>query len=172
MEPIVQKGHEGLVHHILVYECSYDFPTAFLNHSGHCYDRSTPQAIMRCAGQSTVAAWAIGGGVSSVYHQKRHIHHLHYYHNHHLRYHHHHYHHHGHHHHYHHNHRHCFRLLHRHYHHHHHHHHHHHVYHHLCLKQLEVCLSISGKVLKFVASNFISTQHMRKKGKSGHCLHH
>ncbi|CAH3166161.1 unnamed protein product [Porites evermanni] len=62
VEPIVQKGHEGLVHHILVYECSYDFPTAFLNHSGHCYDRSTPEAIMRCAGQSTVAAWAIGGG--------------------------------------------------------------------------------------------------------------
>ncbi|CAH3037795.1 unnamed protein product, partial [Porites lobata] len=62
VEPVVQKGHEGLVHHILVYECSYDFPTAFLNHSGHCYGRSTPRAIMRCAGQSTVAAWAIGGG--------------------------------------------------------------------------------------------------------------
>ena len=105
---------------------------------------------MRCAGDSTVAAWAIGGGVSSVYRQKHHIHHLHHHHNHHRRHHHHHYHHHRNHHHY----------------------HHRHVYHHLCLKQLEVCLSLSGNVLNFVASKFISTLHMRKKRKSGHSVHH
>lgn len=63
MEPIVQKGHEGLVHHILLYECPDSFPTSFLNHSGLCYDKATPHEIMECAGQSTVADWAIGGGV-------------------------------------------------------------------------------------------------------------
>lgn len=64
VEPIIQKGHDGLVHHILLYECSRDFPRAFLNHSGRCYDeKTTPEAIMKCAGESTVAAWAIGGGV-------------------------------------------------------------------------------------------------------------
>lgn len=63
MEPIVQKGHEGLVHHILLYECPDSFPTSFLNHSGLCYDEATPEEIMKCSGQSVVAAWAIGGGV-------------------------------------------------------------------------------------------------------------
>ena len=63
MEPVVQKGHEGLVHHILLYECPDSFPTSFLNHSGHCYNETTPREIMECAGQSIVAAWAIGGGV-------------------------------------------------------------------------------------------------------------
>lgn len=63
MDPVVQKGHEGLVHHILLYECPDSFPTSFLNHSGFCYDETTPREIMQCAGQSVVAAWAIGGGV-------------------------------------------------------------------------------------------------------------
>lgn len=63
VEPVVQKGHEGLVHHILLYECPDSFPTSFLNHSGFCYNETTPREIMECAGQSTVAAWAIGGGV-------------------------------------------------------------------------------------------------------------
>lgn len=62
VEPVVQKGHEGLVHHILLYECPDSFPTSFLNHSGFCYDETTPREIMECAGQSIVAAWAIGGG--------------------------------------------------------------------------------------------------------------
>jgi len=62
VEPVVQKGHEGLVHHILLYECPDSFPTSFLNHSGICYDETAPPEIMACAGQSAVAAWAIGGG--------------------------------------------------------------------------------------------------------------
>ena len=65
VDPIIQKGHEGLVHHIVLYECSHDFPRAFLNHSGHCFENSAPRAVMKCAGESIMAAWAIGGGVTN-----------------------------------------------------------------------------------------------------------
>ena len=64
IEPIVQEGHEGIVHHMLLYECKDDFPRHQLNYTGRCYGPNMPPAIVQCAGGSVIAAWAIGGKVS------------------------------------------------------------------------------------------------------------
>lgn len=61
VEPIIQPGHEGVVHHMLLYECSDDFPDHHLNYTGQCYGSNMPPAVEDCAGISTIAAWAIGG---------------------------------------------------------------------------------------------------------------
>ena len=62
--PIVQKGHEGLVHHILVYQCPHDFPPNNVSHSAPCDSPDMPPDILRCQGMEPVAAWALGGSVS------------------------------------------------------------------------------------------------------------
>ena len=62
--PIVQKGHEGLVHHILVYQCPHDFPPNNVSHSAPCDSPDMPPDILRCQAMEPVAAWAIGGSVS------------------------------------------------------------------------------------------------------------
>ena len=54
-----------MVHHILVYECSDDFPKHLLNYTGRCYTSNMPPQIRECAGLLTIAGWAIGGKVSS-----------------------------------------------------------------------------------------------------------
>ncbi|XP_073254240.1 DBH-like monooxygenase protein 1 homolog [Porites lutea] len=63
IEPVIQAGHEGVVHHILVYECSDDFPKHLLNYTGLCYASNMPPQIRECAGLSTmiIAGWGIGG---------------------------------------------------------------------------------------------------------------
>jgi len=60
-EPIIQAGHEGVVHHMLLYECSDHFPDHHLNYTGDCYGSNMPPPISECTGVSTIAAWAIGG---------------------------------------------------------------------------------------------------------------
>ncbi|KAK3701369.1 hypothetical protein QZH41_008747 [Actinostola sp. cb2023] len=59
--PIVSPGNEGLVHHILIYGCSDDFPLSNLSAEGVCNSPNMPGSFGACAGQSVVAAWAIGG---------------------------------------------------------------------------------------------------------------
>lgn len=56
-----------MVHHILVYECSDDFPKHLLNYTGICYASNMPPQIRECSGLSTmiIAGWGIGGQVSS-----------------------------------------------------------------------------------------------------------
>lgn len=61
VEPIIQSGHEGIVHHMLLYECSDNFPTHHLNYTGNCYGPDMPPPGKDCAGASAFAAWAIGG---------------------------------------------------------------------------------------------------------------
>lgn len=64
--PIIQAGHEGIVHHMLVYECSDNFPKHHLNYTGHCYSSNMPPEVEECTGTTAIAAWAIGGKVSTV----------------------------------------------------------------------------------------------------------
>ena len=63
MDPIVQAGHEGVVHHIVVYDCRDDYPDHHLNYTGRCYSSDMPPPVARCTGLTTIAAWAIGGNV-------------------------------------------------------------------------------------------------------------
>jgi len=55
-----------MVHHMLLYECRDDFKREYLNYSGECYGPNMPPAITQCAGSAAIAAWAIGGKVSSL----------------------------------------------------------------------------------------------------------
>ena len=68
VEPIIQAGHEGMVHHMLLYECPDDITRQHLNYSGECYGPNMPPAITQCAGFSAITSWAIGGKVSKVQH--------------------------------------------------------------------------------------------------------
>ena len=68
VEPIIQAGHEGVVHHMLLYECSDHFPEHHLNYTGSCYASNMPPAVEECTGVTSIAAWAIGGDVSEVGH--------------------------------------------------------------------------------------------------------
>jgi len=61
VEPVIQAGHEGMVHHMLLYECRRNFTRQYLNYSGECYGPNMPPAITQCAGLATIAAWGIGG---------------------------------------------------------------------------------------------------------------
>ncbi|KAL9960044.1 hypothetical protein ACROYT_G033439 [Oculina patagonica] len=61
VEPIIQAGHVGMVHHMLLYECNDNFPRHHLNYIGQCYGPNMPPAIAQCAGISAIASWAIGG---------------------------------------------------------------------------------------------------------------
>jgi len=61
IEPVIQADHEGVVHHMLLYECSDTFPDHHLNYTGHCYASNMPPAVKECTGQAVMAAWAIGG---------------------------------------------------------------------------------------------------------------
>ena len=61
-EPYVTPGNEGIVHHLLVYECHGNFSNASLYGSG--FDCSVPNMPLRsCYDYSVVAAWAVGGTV-------------------------------------------------------------------------------------------------------------
>ena len=66
VEPIIQAGHVGMVHHMLLCDCGNGLSTQYLNYSGECYGPNMPPAITRCAGFSAIAAWAIGGKVSCL----------------------------------------------------------------------------------------------------------
>ncbi|XP_068719204.1 DBH-like monooxygenase protein 1 [Montipora capricornis] len=61
IEPLIQLGNEGVVHHILLYECRDDFPVHHLNYSGKCYRSNMPPPLRECTGRSAIAGWAIGG---------------------------------------------------------------------------------------------------------------
>lgn len=60
-EPIIQPGHEQLVHHILIYYCGHAVNTSHAGESYLCYDQS-PRDLLDC--QNVLVAWAVGGKVS------------------------------------------------------------------------------------------------------------
>ncbi|XP_062515119.1 DBH-like monooxygenase protein 1 homolog [Corticium candelabrum] len=61
-EPVVQAGHEELVHHILIYTC-HDSVASYLNVSWDCDNppASIPRDVRGCRGSAQIAAWAVGG---------------------------------------------------------------------------------------------------------------
>ena len=63
IDPIIQEGNEGVVHHMLLYECSDDFPKSSLSYEGTLDSPDMPPAVKECAGPSIITAWAIGGQV-------------------------------------------------------------------------------------------------------------
>ncbi|RDD43175.1 DBH-like monooxygenase protein 1-like protein [Trichoplax sp. H2] len=59
LAPHIEKGNEGLVHHILIYECIMDE-----NHVGQSHDcasRNMPLGLRYCRGATAITAWAVGG---------------------------------------------------------------------------------------------------------------
>ncbi|XP_059837559.1 DBH-like monooxygenase protein 1 homolog isoform X1 [Hypanus sabinus] len=59
VEPIIQKGHEHLVHHILLYQCHSSLNDSALDIGHECYHSNMPDDFLHC--ESIIVAWAIGG---------------------------------------------------------------------------------------------------------------
>ncbi|XP_059175991.1 uncharacterized protein LOC131955763 [Physella acuta] len=59
-DPVIEPGHEQLVHHILLYYCPGGFDDKFLGTSFRCYD-DTPAELAEC--EHVFISWAIGGQV-------------------------------------------------------------------------------------------------------------
>ncbi|KAJ7382900.1 DBH-like monooxygenase protein 1 [Desmophyllum pertusum] len=61
IDPIIQEGNEGVVHHMLLYECSDDFPRSNISWEGDLDSPDMPPAVNECRGFSMLAGWGIGG---------------------------------------------------------------------------------------------------------------
>ncbi|XP_053566649.1 DBH-like monooxygenase protein 1 [Bombina bombina] len=59
VDPLIQKGHENLVHHILLYECARDVNEEVLEYGHECYHPNMPDDFVNC--NTVLFAWAIGG---------------------------------------------------------------------------------------------------------------
>lgn len=59
VDPIIQKGHEHLVHHILLYQCHNSLNDSALDIGHECYHSNMPDDFLYC--ESIIMAWAIGG---------------------------------------------------------------------------------------------------------------
>uniref|UniRef100_A0A8C8G641 DOMON domain-containing protein n=1 Tax=Oncorhynchus tshawytscha TaxID=74940 RepID=A0A8C8G641_ONCTS len=59
IEPLIQRGHENLVHHILLYQCDSNLNESELGASHECYHPNMPDSFLTC--ETIVFAWAIGG---------------------------------------------------------------------------------------------------------------
>ncbi|XP_069462783.1 DBH-like monooxygenase protein 1 [Ambystoma mexicanum] len=59
VEPLIQQGHENLVHHILLYECGQSLNETVLDYGHECYHPNMPDAFLYC--ETVFFAWAIGG---------------------------------------------------------------------------------------------------------------
>ena len=62
-DAVIQQGNEGVVHHMILYQCKDDFPRSNLSYEGAGDSPDMPPAVARCSGPSTIAGWAIGGKV-------------------------------------------------------------------------------------------------------------
>ncbi|XP_036406018.1 DBH-like monooxygenase protein 1 homolog [Megalops cyprinoides] len=59
IEPLIQRGHENLVHHILLYQCDSNLNESELDLGHECYHPNMPDSFLTC--ETVVFAWAIGG---------------------------------------------------------------------------------------------------------------
>ncbi|XP_060609364.2 DBH-like monooxygenase protein 1 isoform X1 [Anolis sagrei] len=59
VEPLIQKGHENVVHHILLYQCSSSLNDSVLDYGHECYHPNMPDSFLTC--ETVIFAWAIGG---------------------------------------------------------------------------------------------------------------
>ncbi|KAG2469797.1 DBH-like monooxygenase protein 2 homolog [Polypterus senegalus] len=57
IDPLIQKGNEDLVHHMLLYACPFN---KMISLEGECYSGPNSNTFYLC--QVVFAAWAIGGG--------------------------------------------------------------------------------------------------------------
>ncbi|XP_064605912.1 DBH-like monooxygenase protein 1 [Liolophura sinensis] len=64
VEPVIQPGHEFLVHHIVVYGCLRPVSRAAVNFGHPCYHRAMPADWWHC--NAVLLAWSIGGGVHEL----------------------------------------------------------------------------------------------------------
>jgi len=61
IDPIIQEGNQGVVHHMVLYECSDDFPRSNVSYEGTLDSPDMPPAVEDCAGPTVIVAWAVGG---------------------------------------------------------------------------------------------------------------
>lgn len=61
----MQEKNEGLVHHLLVYECHGKFNESLYGPGFDCYNTAN-MPFKQCYSSSVVAAWAVGGEVRIV----------------------------------------------------------------------------------------------------------
>ncbi|XP_026773251.3 DBH-like monooxygenase protein 1 homolog [Pangasianodon hypophthalmus] len=59
IEPLIQKGHESLIHHILLYQCDSNLNESELEIGHECFHPNMPDSFVTC--QTVIFAWAIGG---------------------------------------------------------------------------------------------------------------
>ncbi|XP_065112794.1 DBH-like monooxygenase protein 1 homolog [Paramisgurnus dabryanus] len=59
IEPLIQKGHENLIHHILLYQCDSNLNKSEINQEHECYHPNMPDSFFTC--ETILFAWAIGG---------------------------------------------------------------------------------------------------------------
>lgn len=60
IEPYIQKGNEGFVHHYIIYECEGNFTDDDLNEGANCYS-SANMPYRSCQKADLIAGWAVGG---------------------------------------------------------------------------------------------------------------
>ena len=65
--PHIQKGNEGFVHHMLLFECEGNFTEEHFNKGVNCYDRAN-MPFLKCKSSSIVAGWAVGAMVRTLIH--------------------------------------------------------------------------------------------------------
>ena len=64
--PVVTEGNEAYVHHMVIYEC-YGLNDTHVGQSGVCIGEIS-NSIQQCRAGTTLAGWAVGGGVSKFHH--------------------------------------------------------------------------------------------------------
>lgn len=61
----MQEGNEGLVHHLLIYECHGKFNQSLYGSGFDCHNTAN-MPLTQCYHSSVVAAWAVGGEVRAI----------------------------------------------------------------------------------------------------------
>ncbi|EDV25401.1 uncharacterized protein TRIADDRAFT_55460 [Trichoplax adhaerens] len=59
IDPIVTEGNEGVVHHMVLYECDSD--PKWHGYSSDCSSRNMPIHLTGCRAGAVIASWAVGG---------------------------------------------------------------------------------------------------------------
>ena len=62
IEPYIQKGNEGFVHHFLVYECHGDYNESHYGFGVDCKDIAN-MPFLKCFYGKVLAVWGVGGEV-------------------------------------------------------------------------------------------------------------
>ena len=63
--PNIQKGNEGFVHHLILFECNGNFNESDFDQGVMCFSRAN-MVYLKCQYSTMVAGWAVGGDVSKM----------------------------------------------------------------------------------------------------------